>query len=305
MLTRGDTYLVLTCESIIGTVKEGSEWYQEVPLTNGLFIDPISKLAVNHGKPLACFRFYPLIIKTLEAWVELPHLCFRPAPPKGHHGILLETGLQDFNPATIYSIPELKEFRQLLSYPTFQPARLAEILLGDCCHQAECSLPTHVGDPGSQIFNLNSLVSGITHDMIPAWWTRLDQRIRSAGTYISLLALFIYLVQFLVWVFYLFSNTHVGSKLQHVWIHNVHQPLADWYNSLVSRFQDKEVLEPLTASNTRAESDDQKPSLGFNAAVKSQVHALSQVPTAWHVDWIGSISRGGVRDLILEILGSW
>ena len=67
------------------------------------------------------------------------------------------------------------------------------------------------------------------------------------------------------------SNTCVGSKLQ---------PLADWYNSPVSWFQDKEVLEPLTASNTGAESDGQKPLLGFNAAVKSQFHYLSQVPAA-------------------------
>ena len=67
-------------------------------------------------------------------------------PPSGHHGILLETGLEDFNPATIYFGPEFKEFRQLLSYSTFQQARLDEILLGDCCHQSEYSLPTPVGD---------------------------------------------------------------------------------------------------------------------------------------------------------------
>ena len=57
-----------------------------------------------------------------------------PCTPKGHHRILLEISLADFNLATIYSIPELKEFRQLLSYPTFQQARLAKILLGDCRH---------------------------------------------------------------------------------------------------------------------------------------------------------------------------
>ena len=62
MLTRGDTYLVFTCEALVGTVKEGATCYQEVPLTNGLFIDPVSMLAVNHGTPLACSRFYPLII---------------------------------------------------------------------------------------------------------------------------------------------------------------------------------------------------------------------------------------------------
>ena len=123
MLTRG----ILTWFSpLVGTVKEGTNCYQEVPLTIGLFIDPVSKLAVNHGTPLACSRFYPLIIRTLEAWVELPHLHSCPVPPQGHHGILSSAGLEDFSPATIYSIPELKEFRQLLSYPTFQQVRLAE-----------------------------------------------------------------------------------------------------------------------------------------------------------------------------------
>ena len=106
---------------MIGTVKEGTNCYQVVPLTIGLFIDPVSKLAVNNGTPLACSRFYPLIIRTLEAWVELPHLHSCHAPPKGHHGIFLETGLEDFSPTIIYSIPELKEFRQLLSYPIYLP----------------------------------------------------------------------------------------------------------------------------------------------------------------------------------------
>ena len=137
-----------------------------------------------------------------------------------------------------------------------------------------------MGDLGSQNFDLNRLVSGVSQEMIPAWCTRLDQCIRAAGTYISLLVLFIYLFQFLVWMFYLVSNTHVGSKLQHVWLYNVQQPFVDWYNSPVSRFQqDKEVLEPLTASNIATEPADQKTSLGFTAALKSQAHALSQQST--------------------------
>ena len=111
----------------------------------------------------------------------------RPAPPQGHHGLQTTSKLEDFSPATIYSIPELKEFRQLLSYPTFQQARLAEILLGDCRHQTECSLPTHMGASESQTFDLNRLAAGVTQEMVPAWWTSLDQRIRSWGTYISLL----------------------------------------------------------------------------------------------------------------------
>ena len=168
---------------------------------------------MNPGTPLACSRFYPLIIRTLEAWVELPYLCSCPAPPQGHHGVLSSTGLEDFSPATIYSIPELKEFRQLLSYPTCQQAKLAKILLGDCRHQTKYTLSTHMGNPGSQTFDLNRLAAGISQEMVPAWWTSLDQRNRAWGTYISLLVLFIYLIQFLMWVFYLVSNTRVGSKL--------------------------------------------------------------------------------------------
>ena len=280
MLTRGDTYLVFTCEALVGTVKGGTTCYQEVPLTNGLFIDPVSKLAVSHGTPLACSRFYPLIIRTLEAWVELPHLRSRPAPPQGHHGLQTTSKLEDFSPATIYSIPELKEFRQLLSYPTFQQARLAEILLGDCRHQTECHLPTHMGASESQTFDLNRLAAGVTQEMVPAWWTSLDQRIRSWGTYISLLVLFIYLIQFLMWVFYSMRHTRVGSKLQHVWTYNVRRPLVDWYNSPVSRFQkDKDILEPLTSGLSPDEPTPPKMSVAY-AATLAQAHALSQVPPA-------------------------
>ena len=134
MLTWGDNYLVFICKPMVGNVKEGTQCFQEVPLTNGLLIDPVSKLTVDHKTPRACSCFYPLIIWTLEAWVELHHLHSHPMNPSSHHGLLLETGLEDFNPATIYSVPELREFWQLLSYPTFQQSWLAEFLLGDCCH---------------------------------------------------------------------------------------------------------------------------------------------------------------------------
>ena len=91
-------------------------------------------------------------------WNPSSLLCFYPLS-SGHHRLLTDSGLGDFNPATIYSVPELGEFRQLLSYPTFQQSRLAEILLGDCCHQTECSLPTFVGAHDSQSFNLNMLAT--------------------------------------------------------------------------------------------------------------------------------------------------
>ena len=120
--------------------------------------------------------------------------------------LLLETGLEDFNPATIYSFPELREFWQLLSYPTFQQSWLAKILLGDCHHQAECSLPTFVGACESQRFDLNWLASEVTSYLASSWSTRLDHHIQAAGTYISLIAIIIYLVHFLIWISWVFAS---------------------------------------------------------------------------------------------------
>ena len=51
---------------MIGIVKEGYKCFQEIALTNGFFIDPTSRFAVDHGMPLACSHFYPLIINTLD-----------------------------------------------------------------------------------------------------------------------------------------------------------------------------------------------------------------------------------------------
>ena len=273
LLTRGDTYLVFTCKPMIGTVKEGSQCFQEVPLTNGLFIDPVSKLAVDHGTPLACSRFYPLIVKTLEAWVELPHLRSRPAPPNGHHGLLTDSGIEDFSPATIYSVPELREFRQLLSYPTFQQSRLAEILLGDCRHQTECSLPTFVGAHDSQGFNLNMLATGVTNQLIPTWWSRLDHRIQASGTYISLIAIVLYLGHFLVWICKRGSQTRVGVKIQHVWAQRVQKPWTDWYTGPVARSKDEAAMEPLDPEGTAPRYTQPPSRVGalFSAKIPSRV----------------------------------
>lgn len=77
---------------------------------------------MDHGTTLACSCFYPLIVKTLEAWVELPHLQSCPAPPSSHHGLLTDAGLEDFNPTTIYSVPELRDLDNcLVSPPSSSP----------------------------------------------------------------------------------------------------------------------------------------------------------------------------------------
>ena len=114
-------------------------------LAGGIYVDPVTRLASDHGTPTPCSRYFPLLIRAQNVWLELPHLKTRPAPAIKNHGRLPDNALEDFSPAIIYSTSELAQFYQLLSYPTYKTSRMSALLYGDCVHQGTCTTPDLLG----------------------------------------------------------------------------------------------------------------------------------------------------------------
>mgnify|MGYP000332356994 FL=1 len=84
----------------------------------------MTRLASQHGTPIPCSQYFPLIVRTQTAWLELPHLKTRPAPAIKSHGRLPEDALEDFSAAILYSKSELQQFYELLSYPAYKTSRI-------------------------------------------------------------------------------------------------------------------------------------------------------------------------------------
>ena len=157
IITRGDSYLTFTCKQKTGRILETTECFEEILLVGNLYVDPVTRLASKHGTPIPCSRYFPLIIRTQNVWLELPHLKTRPAPAIKNHGRLPDNALEDFSAAIIYSKSELTQFYQLLSYPTYKTSRMSALIYGDCAHQGTCTAPNTRTRLSTPTFDLNRL----------------------------------------------------------------------------------------------------------------------------------------------------
>jgi hypothetical protein len=73
IITRGDSYLTFTCKPRTGKILETSKCFEEVPLVGGLYVDPVTRLASQHGTPMPCSQYFPLM---------QPDRVARTAPPE-------------------------------------------------------------------------------------------------------------------------------------------------------------------------------------------------------------------------------
>ena len=211
ILTRGDSYLTFTCKLRTGTILETSECFEEVPLVGGLYVDPVTRLASQHGTPMPCSQYFPLIIQTQAAWLELPHLKTRPAPATKSHGSLPEDALEDFSAAILYSTSELQQFYELLSYPAYKTSRMSALLYGDCIHQDHCESPSFPNGSPTPTFDLNRLSSTLTN-LEHSWWARWVGFMAAGGNYLSLAALLIFGAQFTIYLATGFRNSWVWTR---------------------------------------------------------------------------------------------
>ena len=212
IITRGDSYLTFTCTQKTGRILETKNCFEEVPLAGGIYVDPVTRLASDHGTPTPCSRYFPLIIRTQNVWLELPHLKTRTAPMAKNHGRLPDNTLEDFSPAIIYSKSELAQFYQLLSYPTYKTSRISALLYGDCVHQGTCTNPDLSSDLSSTTFDLNRLSTSLS-SLEHSWWSWLVKSMATGGNYLSLVALIIFGLQFSIYLATGFRNSWVWNRI--------------------------------------------------------------------------------------------
>ena len=211
IITRGDSYLTFTCKPRMGKILETSDCFEEVPLEGGLYVDPVTRLASEHGTPIPCSRYFPLVVRTQNVWLELPHLKTRPAPAAKNHGRLDEDALEDFSAAIIYSKSELQQFYELLTYPTYKTSRMSALMYGDCLHQAHCATPLSISSSPAQTFDLDRLSTSLT-DLEASWWSGFTQYMATGGNYLSLIALLIFGLQFTIYLATGFRNSWAWQR---------------------------------------------------------------------------------------------
>lgn len=213
VLVRGDVYLLFKCPAKQARIAQVNECYNQVPLAGGGFVEPGSRLRVEHSEPILCSKYFPLIVQAGNTWLELPSLRTRSAPEQYPHGQMTALDIEDFSPAVLYSEAELTEFKELLSFPTYKQARQQEVLLGECRHKGHCGMSSREGGE-VPVFDLDQLKPQILEDLDPrTWWHEIQTFMSTSGNYISLVALLVFSVQLTYQLKVILNKTPVGRLL--------------------------------------------------------------------------------------------
>ena len=186
-INRGQVTYTFDCEAKQGSLVELDQCYREVPLTDGLFVDPTTLVKVAHPTPVVCSQRFPLLVKALQGWVSVnPKISTHPYPETelplnyvSHHTATLGGGL--------YTESEMEAWKQVLSFPAYHRALTQELALGVCLQRGNCPEGTAIG--GTR-YDLQPLVA----NPVPFWdWkTRLNNWFTRNGGYLSAIMMLVY-----------------------------------------------------------------------------------------------------------------
>ena len=142
-LVAGDLVYQFHCKVEAVKLLESDSCFEDIPVENGLFMDPITKILKKHSSKRPCSSHYPMTIEAEGVYVEVnPHIRKTTTPKTYEHGVDGNTKHIDRSQAGLYSEKELRSWEQLVNLPAFQEALLTEVSWGTCIQSGECSSPT-------------------------------------------------------------------------------------------------------------------------------------------------------------------
>jgi hypothetical protein len=67
LISRGDTYMTFTCPMKTGSLRRSDHCFKQIPLEDGNYMDPTSRLLVKKPEPVSCSQHFPVIVRAEEA----------------------------------------------------------------------------------------------------------------------------------------------------------------------------------------------------------------------------------------------
>ena len=186
MLTRGDSYLTFKCPMKKHKILTTDTCYYEVPLEDGTFVDPTTRIWKPFGNFLPCNERFPVIIQVVGgAWIRLPDLQHIDAPSSGYHGMFPPDEPTAFELSTIYTASELESLGQLIMFPLFRVHQLTASLFHICVRSGRCT--------GTPRYNqtISALEPHLKTDII-GWGERVLTGLSWLGDLASVLALLLF-----------------------------------------------------------------------------------------------------------------
>ena len=191
-LRKGDVFLIFQCQKTKAKLREDTSCWSDIPIEGG-FVTPTSKQFILHSNKIPCSQTFPMIVKTLQGWVEiLPHLKIRPAPLEHLPQEIQPTIHEDYSRGGLYSTQELAEWKHELSFPTFHQALLKSLSYGSCLQDGRC--PT-AENSDIQPYDIDHLIPNLERGI--DLWSRFRAFLKENGDNMAFACLFILSIKFL------------------------------------------------------------------------------------------------------------
>lgn len=190
---QGDIIYLTNCQQKTGIIAEKTTCFEEIPLTNGQYINPITKLSQNVSTPTLCSSHHPMKIKTREGkFVSLePHIRVQAIPPRYPLVNAENYQMEDLTESAIFTDTQLKSWESLQAFPNYKKATLNRIMIGLCLGSEQCS--SH-NQATQTTYSLTNLENKITLNL----WQEIQEMIKEYATYICLVALGVNLVNLMI-----------------------------------------------------------------------------------------------------------
>jgi hypothetical protein len=191
-LRTGDLYLIFTCESKVGKIREAEQCYTDIPIIPEGFVTPRTRQLTPHSTVIPCSKTFPLVIQAREGWIEFtPKLKVRPAPLIASLPGNTPLEYTDYSHGGLYSDSELQDWYHQISFPAYHRALLKSISYGSCVNTGSCS-------NGEQItpYDLNNLIPELEKKF--NIWKKFTAFLHEYGDLMAFLCLFILGFKFLI-----------------------------------------------------------------------------------------------------------
>ena len=182
----GDTVEHFKCAQKKGQLRDDMDvCHDEIPIVEG-FVRVPTRTFTAHSAPRPCNKHYGLKVLTSEGiWVELNPEAKKIQEPANLPAIEHDLHHEDLSDGGIYTETELEAWTRHLELGDIVDAYTKSITYGVCQAMDQCE-----SHPAIPSYDLSVLTQGIP--MVPSsLWQRIDDSVKSWGSYVSILVILI------------------------------------------------------------------------------------------------------------------
>ena len=192
-IRKGDVLYTFDCANKTGVIKPREHCYDSIPIEDGKFVDPITRISSPHATPKECDSYFPLLIETTsQGWVEItnvvkpvksPETKFVKAVVSEHESDESEGGVG------LYSAEEERSWENLVAYGSFKQATLERVSYGVC--KADEQGPCQSTGPNRDVFYEELDLDSIRREasQILDWQGRLKDLLKANALWICIIVI--------------------------------------------------------------------------------------------------------------------